>query len=225
MAAEAAAEAGPSVHWIQELGEDGLVGLDPGGPSLHRQAGRVRCHPGLHRPDAPRGRGLQPPPRPDPGPDRLGHDGRLRAALPPLDRPAPQGRRADRLVPPADGGASPRSPDRGLALHLRPAHRRPGPGRCRGPRCGRPAGAAPSAGPRRGRRPGDARGGLRVGPRGVGSGGSGAAYAGRMKLTCPGSCSRLGGPFLRRHMVVSSAVGACLHSTFGAFGASRLVSV
>ena len=35
-------------------------------------------------------------------PDATRDDGRLRPALPALDRPAPQGRRADRLVPPAD---------------------------------------------------------------------------------------------------------------------------
>ena len=67
---------------------------------------------------------------PDPG-DRArshatGDDRRLRPALPPLDRPAPQGRPADRLVPPADRGPSRRPADPRLAVHVRPAHRRPG---------------------------------------------------------------------------------------------------
>ena len=62
------------------------------------------------------------------------HDRRLRPALPPLDRPAPQGRRADRLVPPADGRPSGRPRHPGLAVHVRPAHRRPGGRRLRGPR-------------------------------------------------------------------------------------------
>ena len=57
-----------------------------------------------------------------------GDDGRLWAALPPLDRPAPQGRRADRLVHPAHVRPSARPPDPGLAVHLRPAHRRAGQG-------------------------------------------------------------------------------------------------
>ena len=60
-------------------------------------------------------------------PDRPGDDGRLRAALPALDRPAPQGRRADRLVPPADRGP---------------------PGRRRDPRTGRTPSASSST-PRR----------------------------------------------------------------------------
>ena len=82
--------------------------------------------------------------------DRPGDDGRLWPALPALDRPAPQGRRADRLVHPADLGPPGRRGDPGLAVHLRPAHRRPGGGRFRRHRIARPA---DRAGPPR-RRPG-----------------------------------------------------------------------
>ena len=95
--------------------------------------------------------------RPDPGaaarPDRPRHDGRLRPALPALDRPAPQGRHAERLVPPAHLGPSGRPADPGLAVHLRPAHRRPG---RRGLRRHRVARPADPAGPPRGRRRGRA---------------------------------------------------------------------
>ena len=42
-----------------------------------------------------------------------------------------KGGAADRLVPPADGGPSGRPADPRLALHVRPADRRPGPGRLR----------------------------------------------------------------------------------------------
>ena len=86
----------------------------------------------------------------------LRDDRRLRAALPPLDRPAPQGRRADRLVPPAHRGPPGRPADPRLAVHVRPAHRRPGRGRLRGARVPRPADPAgpprptPSAGWRAG---------------------------------------------------------------------------
>ena len=52
-------------------------------------------------PTAGRGRGARPDPGPPPRRDRARDDRRLRAALPPLDRPAAQGRPGDRLVPPA----------------------------------------------------------------------------------------------------------------------------
>ena len=78
-------------------------------------------------------RGVRPDPDAPARPDRPGDDRRLRPALPALDRPAPQGRRADRLVPPADRGPPGRPADPGLAVHLRPAHRRPGRRRLRAP--------------------------------------------------------------------------------------------
>ena len=80
----------------------------------------------------------------------LRDDRGLRAALPPLDRPAPQGWRADRLVPAAHLGPSDRPADPRLAVHVRTADRRPGPGRLRVDRVPRPA---DRAGPPR--RPGD----------------------------------------------------------------------
>ena len=63
--------------------------------------------------------------------DGLCDDRRLRAALPALDGPAPQGRPADRRVPPADLRPPGGSRDPWLAVHLRPAHRRAGPRRSR----------------------------------------------------------------------------------------------
>ena len=79
----------------------------------------------------------------DPGPsarrDALRDDRRLRPAVPALDGPAPQGRRANRLVPAADVRSSRRSPDPGLAVHVRAVDRRPGRGRLRRDRVARPA--------------------------------------------------------------------------------------
>src|SRR3954452_1560354 len=73
---------------------------------------------------------------------------RVRAALPPLDRPAPQGRDAEWLVPAADLRPSDGSADPGLALHVRAADRRPGGRRLRRDRGPRPADPArPSRGP------------------------------------------------------------------------------
>ena len=63
---------------------------------------RLPRDPGVHRPVAGARRGDRPDPDAAPRRDRLRDDGRLRAALPPLDRAAPQGRRPDRLVHPAD---------------------------------------------------------------------------------------------------------------------------
>jgi 6-phosphogluconate dehydrogenase len=84
--------------------------------------------------------------------DRTGRatDRRLRTPVPPLDRPAAQGRRADRLVHPAHVGPPGRRRDPRLAVHLRGAHRRPGGRRLRRDRVARPA---DPAGPSR-RRPG-----------------------------------------------------------------------
>ena len=87
-------------------------------------------------------------------PDRPRHDRRLRPALPALDRPAAQGRRADRLVPAADLGPPGRSADPGLGVHLRPAHRRPGGRRLRRHRIPRPAHPSRPPGRRRGCRAG-----------------------------------------------------------------------
>ena len=108
---------------------------------VHRAVGGGRCG---HRPD----------PRAPARPDRARDDRRLRAALPALDRPAPQGRHAERLVPAAHGGPPGRPADPGLAVHVRPAHRCPG---GRGLRRDRvPRAADPARPPRRrlGRRPG-----------------------------------------------------------------------
>ena len=100
--------------------------------------------------------------------DRPRDDRRLRPALPPLDRPAAQGRRADRLVPPADLGPPGRRRHPGLAVHLRPAHRRPGGRRLRRDRGARPADrpGPPRRRPRRraGRPRAGARTGLRLTP-------------------------------------------------------------
>ena len=104
VAAAAAAETGPELLWIEELGEAALA--EAIRASLGPTEGRaVRRDPGLHRPYAGARRGVRAASRARPRPDLVRHDRRLRAAVPPLDRPAPQGRRSDRLVPPADRGA------------------------------------------------------------------------------------------------------------------------
>ena len=93
----------------------------------------LRLHPGVHRALA-RGRRRD---RPNPHGTRaigLRDDGGLRPALPPLDRAAPQGRPTDGGLPAAHLGASGRSADPGLAVHVRTADR------CAGAR--RPRGAA-----------------------------------------------------------------------------------
>ena len=69
---------------------------------------------------------------------------RLRAALPPLDRPAPQGRAEHRHLRPGRGGLWRRAPDPGQAVRVRQADPRPGGGRlrvtarARPPHCARP---------------------------------------------------------------------------------------
>ncbi len=93
-----------------------------------RRSERLPVPPGVHRPDPRPGRSLRPDPDAPARRDRPSDDRGLRSPLPALDRPAPQGRRPDRLVPPADLGPSRRPGDPGLAVHLRPAHRRPGRG-------------------------------------------------------------------------------------------------
>ena len=65
-------------------------------------AERLPRAPGVHRPDAEPRCGADRDPGAPPRCDRTRDHGRLRPALPALDRPAAQGRRADRLVPPAD---------------------------------------------------------------------------------------------------------------------------
>ena len=78
-------------------------GASPGPQGIARgaPAARVSRGPGLHRADTRARRGD----RADPGrprEDDLRDHRRLRPALPPLDRPAAQGRTRDRLVPAAD---------------------------------------------------------------------------------------------------------------------------
>ena len=87
---------------------------------------RLPRDPGLHRADTGRATRRSRGSGRARGRPTLRDDGRLRPALPPLDRPAPQGRPADRLVPPADRGPPGRPADPRLAVHVRPAHRRPG---------------------------------------------------------------------------------------------------
>ena len=79
----------------------------PSSPSCARHLARRRPNAYLAlqafiAPTPARDAAHRPDPRAPARPDRPRDDRRLRAALPALDRPAPQGRRADRLVPPAD---------------------------------------------------------------------------------------------------------------------------
>jgi glucose-6-phosphate isomerase len=116
---------------------------DPDQPGDGRHLGPVRGDPGVHRAEPGGGRFDRAVAGDDPRSVRLGDDRRLRAPVPPFDRPAPQGRGADRLVPPAGIRARARPGDPRLAVHVRPADRRPGAGRRR-------------VAPRSRRRPGDA---------------------------------------------------------------------
>ena len=98
----------------------------PPGPS---QAERLPRDPGIHRPGRrPTRRGVRPHPDAPPRGDGLRDDRRLRPAIPPL-RPVSSTRAGRR-----SGGSSSSRPtirpiaDPRLAVHLRPAHRCPGPG-------------------------------------------------------------------------------------------------
>ena len=62
---------------------------------------------------------------------RLRRHARLRPALPPFDRPAPQGRPDDRALPPDRRGLRRGAPDPRQAVRLRPADPRAGRGRLR----------------------------------------------------------------------------------------------
>ena len=100
---------------------------------------RLPRDPGVHRPDGGAGRGHRPDPRAPARRDRTGHDRRLRTALPAL-APASCTRAAPhRLVPAADVRPPGRSGHPRLAVHVRPAHRRPGGRRLRRDRRPRPA--------------------------------------------------------------------------------------
>ena len=105
-----------------------------GPPPRAAAAERLPVPPGVHCADARSRRGDGRDPVAPARPDRAGDDGRLWPTLPAFDRPAPQGRRADRLVHPADGGPPGRPADPGLAVHLRAADRRAGGRRLRGHR-------------------------------------------------------------------------------------------
>ncbi len=119
-----------------------------------RRPERLPRAPGLHRADPGARRGLRSHPGHVAQPDAQRHDRRLRPALPAFDRPAAQGRRPHRLVPPADRGPPAGSRDPGLAVYVRPAHRRPGGRRSRGAREPRPADPADPPRRRPRRRPG-----------------------------------------------------------------------
>ena len=73
----------------------------PQGPPGQARRQRLRLDPGLRPPDTGPRRGPAGHPDAAARQDAPSHNRRLRAALPPLHRPAAQGRRPDRLVPPA----------------------------------------------------------------------------------------------------------------------------
>ena len=87
--------------------------------------------------------------------DRLRRHVRARPAVPALDRPAAQGRRADRLLPAGRRRHRRRAGDPGPEVRLRPPHPRAGCGRLRGVEGARPPGRARATGgshePRNGR--------------------------------------------------------------------------
>ena len=93
-----------------------------------RPTGRLPRPGRVRRSDGGSGRGDRSPPWPPPRRHRHRDDRRLRAALPPLHRAAPQGRPGDWLVPPAHERSPGRPAGPRQALHLRPA------GRCAGAR-------------------------------------------------------------------------------------------
>src|SRR6185295_108624 len=120
----------------------------PGHPRLSRALARTDG-------DAPPPAGARP--RPDPARDHP----RLRAAVPPLDRPAAQGRSGDLPVPPAGRPARGGRAGAGDRLHLRQADSRPGRRRPPGSRRPRPAGPQDRSRSRRDRRPRRSRSGAR----------------------------------------------------------------
>ena len=83
-----------------------------------RQARRLFRDHGLHRAHAPVGSGHRRDTHRDPRQDEDRHDLGLRASLPPLHRPAAQGRSEDRAVPPDRPGRRQGRTDPGPAVHV-----------------------------------------------------------------------------------------------------------
>ena len=113
---------------ILAAGDDPLVEPEGSVEELFAQAQRrrLRLHPGVRQSDAA-GRGqARRARRASAAGDRLRRHARLRPALPPLDRPAAQGRAADRPLPAGGRRHRRRAPDPRPAVRVRHADPRAG---------------------------------------------------------------------------------------------------
>ncbi len=130
-------------------GEDPLVEPEGSVDELFAQArpGDYVCDPGLRQPDAGGGRrSSRALARARAASDGLRRHARVRPALPALDRPAAQGRAADRALPPGRRRHRRRARDPGPAVRVREADPRAGGGRLRVAAGARPPRRAHSSG-------------------------------------------------------------------------------